>query len=123
MENIYLSIEDLMRRMAGLSMEDRGKLITGELGDASNITLPQLQNLARKGKLRTRIFGEEAFFGVGHPFRGDLDRAAASLPHAFEAGMVALYYDANGLFIGPSNPALVDCDPFEGFEFEEPFNG
>lgn len=122
MDEIYLNIEDLMRRMAGLSFEERGKLISKELGDVANITLQQLQDLARKGKLRTRVFGEETFFGIGFPFRGDLDRAASALPHAFSSGMMALYYDANGLFIGPSNPALVEKDPLEGFEFEEPIN-
>lgn len=111
MSDIYINIEDIMRRMAGLGYEDRGRLICDALGSSSQMTIEQLQDLARCGKMRMRIFGEESFYGIGLPFSGNLDRAADGLPHAFNTGMVALYYDANGLFIGPSNPALIDQDP------------
>lgn len=79
MSDIYINIEDVMRRMAGLGYEDHGRLICDALGNSS---IENLQDLVRCG-----------------------------LPHAFNTGMVALYYDANGMFIGPSNPALIDQDP------------
>lgn len=119
MSEVYSDIEGLLRRMAGLSLEDRGRLISRELSNAG-LTIDQLQALARKGKLRLRAFGDESFFGIGAPFYGDLDRAAAGLSHALSAGMMAAYFDANGLFVGPSNPKLVSFNPFAGFEFEEP---
>lgn len=70
-------------------------------------TLAEIKELARRGKLRFRAFGEEDFYGVGHPFYGDLARAADELDRIMQTGMVALYYDQNGLFLGPSNPKFV----------------
>lgn len=86
---------------------------------SDQITMEALQELARRGKLRARAFGEHHLFGVHMPFRGDLERAAASLPGMFETGTVALYRDDNGLFVGPSNSRLIDTDPFADCAYEE----
>lgn len=117
MSDIYLNISDVMRQMAGLSHQERKQLMTEAIGGSSKMTIEQIQDLARAGKLRMRAFGEDTFYGIGRPFSGNLERAADGIPHAFSTGMVALYYDADGIFIGPSNPKLVDTNPFEGCEY------
>lgn len=71
---------------------------------SETITVDEMKTLARRGKLRFRAFGEEHFYGVGHPFYGDLARAANELDRVLACGMVAVYSDANGIFLGPLNP-------------------
>ena len=72
--------------------------------DGQQITL---KDLARRGKLRFRAFGEDVFYGVGDPFHGDLSRAAEALDRIMQTGMAAVYYDQNGLFLGPTNSQFV----------------
>lgn len=74
---------------------------------SETITVDEIKDLARRGKLRFRAFGEEHFYGVGHPFHGDLARAANDLDRILTCGMVAVYSDANGIFLGPINPFFV----------------
>lgn len=73
----------------------------------STITLAEIKDLARRGKLRFRAFGDDVFFGVGHPYHGDLERAAAALDHVLLSGMIAAYIDEHGIFLGPANPKFV----------------
>lgn len=74
---------------------------------SETITVEEVKDLARRGKLRWRAFGEEYFYGVGHPFHGDLARAALELDRILSCGLVAVYSDKNGIFLGPRNPSFV----------------
>ena len=75
---------------------------------SAGITMAQLQVFARRGNLRIRAFGENHFYGFDRIFGGNLDLAAAALPEMFGTGMLALYRDLHGLFLGPVNSKLID---------------
>lgn len=79
---------------------------------AADVSIGQLQVFARQGKLRIRAFGEDNFFGLDRIFGGNLDLAAKALPGMFDSGMLALYRDVDGLFLGPINPKLIEDGTF-----------
>jgi len=83
------------------------------MDDASKtMTIGELQDLARRGKLRMRAFGSVTFFGTEAFYGGSLDKAADDLPRLLNTGLVAVYFDGDGVFLGPSNIDLVgDADP------------
>lgn len=79
----------------------------------NEITVEELQKLARSGKLRVRAFGEQHLFGdEGSFFSANIDRAVEALPDMIGTGFLNVYQDEEGLFVGPSNPRLVETDPF-----------
>lgn len=71
------------------------------------ITLDQLADLALRGRLRLRAFGEVSFYGFGPPFHGNLVAAAQDVKRLALTGAIAFYRDEDGIFIGPSNPKCV----------------
>lgn len=82
----------------------------------SEITIDDLQDIARRGKLRMRAFGQVTFFGTENCYGGSLSRAAEDLPRILNCGLVAVYRDCDGIFIGPKNIALVgDADAASQF--------
>jgi hypothetical protein len=78
-----------------------------QLDDSQSMEIEHLQQLARDGQLRWRAFGEERIYGSDRRFGGNLKVAAASLPSVIETGMVRVYKDALGFFIGPINPRYI----------------
>lgn len=77
----------------------------------SEISIGDLQNLARHGQLRMRAFGQVTFFGTENFYGGSLVRAADDLPRILNCGLVAVYFDRDGIFIGPKNIELIgDAD-------------
>ena len=76
---------------------------------ASTIRKQELLDLAEGESLRLRAFGETAIFGQHEPFNGDYAGAARALSRLIDDGHVGVYRDEDGLFVGPSNPALIDA--------------
>jgi hypothetical protein len=74
----------------------------------------EILELASQERLRMRAFGETAIYGRHKPFDGDSSRAINALSRLLDDGLVTIYRDEDGLFVGPSNPNLIDgeevCD-------------
>ena len=74
---------------------------------ATSIPITDLQELARKGKLRWRGQGEIYFLGFQWPYNGNLEALARDIPTIYEDPWLGLYRDADGFFFGPADPALI----------------
>jgi hypothetical protein len=70
----------------------------------------ELLELASQERLRMRAFGETVIFGHHRPFDGDSERATGALSDLLDHGLVTVYRDEDGLFVGPSNPALIEAE-------------
>lgn len=80
-----------------------------DVKQASTIRKRDLLALAERESLRLRAFGETAIFGQHEPFNGDYASAAQALSRLIDDGHVGVYCDEDGIFVGPSNPALIDA--------------
>ena len=77
---------------------------------AARVSMRHLQTLAKAGDLRFRVFGQETTFPEGFAHAG-CDRAIEVLPELLSRGMMTLYHDGTGLFVGPVNRWYVDNSP------------
>lgn len=82
------------------------------MDDSRPIPLAELQAIIRAGQLREWAFGEQNTYGAGDPYAGDFDRAADDFPLIIATGLARVYYDADGYFIGPVNPFLIESERF-----------
>ena len=80
-----------------------------DVKQASTIRKQDLLDLAAGESLRLRAFGETAIFGQHEPFNGDYACAVQALSRLIDDGHVGVYRDEYGIFVGPSNPALIDA--------------
>jgi hypothetical protein len=78
--------------------------------DGGTILKQELLQLANREQLRLRAFGETVIYGLHKPFDGNRDLALRALSRMLDDGLVAVYRDEDGLFVGPSNPALIESE-------------
>ena len=74
----------------------------------STILKGELLEIAAREKLRLRAFGETVIFGHHKPFDGDSQLALAALSAMIDGGQIGVYRDEDGLFVGPTDPDLID---------------
>lgn len=75
--------------------------------DDDQVTLGEVLDLASMGVLRVRAFGECRFWGEGLVW-GEINWDPVDmLEQVIDEGLMRVYSDENGLFVGPSNPARV----------------
>ena len=97
--------------------DDDFELTPSDPGDKP-LRVSTLKRLALRGALRMRAFGEEHAFAIGVPHFGGLHEAVQMLPRLLLNGFLAVYRDEKGLFVGPTNPRLIDEDPLSAIEQE-----
>ncbi len=83
-------------------------VVNAQVTDDHQISMENLQRLVSLGKVRLRAFGETAVFGLARPFEGNFEEASRALPQLLSENSMRVYCDDEGLFVGPSNPALVE---------------
>lgn len=76
----------------------------------STVLKSDILDLAKQDKLRLRAFGETVVYGHHRPFDGNLRQAVRALSRMIDRGLVCVYRDESGLFVGPADPALIDSD-------------
>jgi hypothetical protein len=74
---------------------------------SDQISLDELVAMAEAGNLRIRAFGETHMFGSG-PAKLTRLTPRAFLTGALSEGLMVLYRDKDGLFLGPPSPQLVE---------------
>lgn len=69
----------------------------------------ELLDLAAREALRMRAFGETVIFGQHKPFDGNYQLASEALSDMIDAGLVGVYRDEDGIFVGPSDPNHIEA--------------
>lgn len=79
------------------------------LDGPDTILKSDLLEMAAQEALRMRAFGETVIYGHHKPFTPE-NRAAAVevLSQMIDDGLIGVYQDEEGLFVGPINPALIE---------------
>ena len=77
------------------------------MDDSSNVTMGQVLDMASYGRLRVRAFGETRIWGEGLVW-GEIKKDPTDmLEQVLSNGLMRVYSDDDGLFVGPANPARV----------------
>ena len=75
--------------------------------DEDTVTMGEILDRAGRGQLRFRAFGEIRYWGQGMVFQTADCNPVQLLEDLINEGMIRVYSDENGLFVGPHNPACV----------------
>lgn len=76
------------------------------------IPLDDIVELARAGRLRVRAFGETVMWGNGRVWAGrNMEDTLDALAAALVDGVLRIYTDRDGVFVGPPDPFYVEHTP------------